>query len=334
MKTFDCFLFFNELDLLELRLRLLDEVVDYFVLVESAVTFQGEPKEYVFEKNKERFARYLSKIVHFKVPPYRLDFANLPYIKSPQNEDERVLNSIYMDVEACPHFDKHKEFWWGNDFFQRECIRRALVLAQPAEEDLILLSDVDEIPDPVRLRAIQPALGKKNLLCLRQNEFCYYLNYFHNADWLGSCCFRFGEFRQASMNALRFAAKRDEGYAPTIMPDGGWHFTSLGSVEAVRKKIQSWGHREYNNSVVLRDLEYNIRHGYDVFRRPGFGRLQSLPLNDTRLPPQLSQWCDHFAALIGPAIEPEGWLQKQTHALVFFLQSKLRAILRRLRLAD
>jgi beta-1,4-mannosyl-glycoprotein beta-1,4-N-acetylglucosaminyltransferase len=65
MKTFDCFLFFNELDLLEIRFNILNDIVDYFVIVEASQTFQGEQKEFIFEKNKKRFAKYEHKIVHF-----------------------------------------------------------------------------------------------------------------------------------------------------------------------------------------------------------------------------------------------------------------------------
>jgi beta-1,4-mannosyl-glycoprotein beta-1,4-N-acetylglucosaminyltransferase len=64
-KVFDCFIFFNELDLLELRLNTLDSHVDHFLIVESAITFQGEQKEFYYEKNKARFKKYEHKIIHF-----------------------------------------------------------------------------------------------------------------------------------------------------------------------------------------------------------------------------------------------------------------------------
>ncbi|NDH67218.1 MAG: N-acetylglucosaminyltransferase, partial [Gammaproteobacteria bacterium] len=66
-KVFDCFIFFNELDLLELRLNTLDSHVDHFLIVESGITFQGEPKEFYYEKNKIRYQKFEHKIIHFKV---------------------------------------------------------------------------------------------------------------------------------------------------------------------------------------------------------------------------------------------------------------------------
>ena len=179
-KVFDCFIFFNELDLLELRLNTLDSHVDHFLIVESGITFQGEPKEFYYEKNKIRYQKFEHKIIHFKVEKYPLDFANLPYIADPRNRDDEILNAIYKDIDDCPHFDKAKEFWWGNDFFQRECIRRALALAKPESDDLILISDVDEIPNPETLEKISIEIIPNLLVCLRQHEFCYYINYYHN----------------------------------------------------------------------------------------------------------------------------------------------------------
>ena len=65
-KVYDCFMFFNELDLLEIRLETLDPYVDYFVISECDSTFSGIDKPYVFEKNKDKFAKFADKIIHVK----------------------------------------------------------------------------------------------------------------------------------------------------------------------------------------------------------------------------------------------------------------------------
>lgn len=67
MKIYDCFTFFNELDLLELRLAELYNYVDYFVIVEADKTHSGKPKEFILEKNFSRYARWRNKIIHLKV---------------------------------------------------------------------------------------------------------------------------------------------------------------------------------------------------------------------------------------------------------------------------
>lgn len=333
MKIYDCFIFFNELDLLELRLNILDKYVDYFVIVESAITFQGQDKEFLFEKNSARFARFKSKIIHFKVEKYEFDFAHLPYVEDPKSADDIVLNKIYKFIDQCHHFDKKIEFWWGNDFFQRECIWRALAAAKPAPSDMILISDVDEIPNPEIIEAQRDKLTPNTLLCFRQHEFCYYLNYYHNSSWVGTCCFQYSSFVDVSLNAIRFSTKRDEGLSPQIVDSGGWHFTSLGSVEAIKNKIRSWGHKEYNNQYTLSSVAYNVKHGYDIFRRPGFGKLRYVPIERGLLPAFLVDNVGAFEHLIGAKIEKEELLQGTFRAAVHFLVSMKSRLLRRLRSA-
>lgn len=329
MKVYDCFIFFNELDLLELRLKILDDYVDYFVIVESAITFQGDDKEFFFEKNRIRFSKFEKKIIYFKVGKYSFDFSSLPYIDKPRSEDELILNKIYKFIDVCPHFDKKNQFWWGNDFFQRECIWRALAVAKPDFNDLILISDVDEIPNPQTVIALKDRLLSKSLFCFRQHEFCYYLNYYHNSDWVGTCCFLYDSFIDVSLNAIRFSTKRDEGLSPQIVENGGWHFTSIGGVESIKKKIQSWGHKEFNTNLTLRSVEYNVKHGYDIFRRPGFGKLVSLPVERSMYPGFLVDNATMFKDLIGPEIKNEKLFQRIFRYYYFKFQSKFIAVLRR-----
>jgi beta-1,4-mannosyl-glycoprotein beta-1,4-N-acetylglucosaminyltransferase len=332
MKIYDCFIFFNELDLLELRLNILNNYVDYFVIVESAITFQGEYKEFFFEKNKSRFAKFENKIIYFKVEKYELDFANLPYIKAPETTDEIVLNKIYKFIDDCPHFDKKTQFWWGNDFFQRECIWRALAVVKPSADDLIIISDVDELPNPETLVKIKHEILPGSLISLRQQEFCYYLNYYHNSDWIGTSCFLYDSFSNVSLNAIRFSTKRDEGISPKIINNGGWHFTSMGNIDAIKNKIRSWSHREFNTAATLNSVEYNVKYGYDIFRRPGFGRLEYIPITSRMLPSYLVNNPEKFERLIGPEIQKEPLFQWLYYTAYFYLRSKTVGFFRRMKL--
>lgn len=317
MKTFDCFLFFNELELLELRFKILYDYVDYFIIVESELTFQGDKKDFVFEKNINRFSKYSEKIIYFKIHEYNLDYENLPFIPNPLNQDEQILNKIYQFVDDCPHFDKKKEFWWGNDFFQRECIWRALAIPGPQQNDLILISDLDEIPNVETLAQIKNKIKSNEIICFKQHEFCYYLNYYHNSNWLGTCGFLYGNFSNVSLNSIRFSTKRNEGFSPIIIENGGWHFTSLGGIEAIKLKILSWGHKEYNNLIFLSGIEYNVLHGYDIFRRPGFGRLSYLQIDNQILPSSLIENINEFLSLAGPPILEENIFFRYLYIIYF-----------------
>jgi beta-1,4-mannosyl-glycoprotein beta-1,4-N-acetylglucosaminyltransferase len=112
MKVIDTFMFYNELDVLELRLMVLDKYVDMFVLVESEVTHKGCRKELLFEKNKSRFEKWIPKIKHIIV-----------------TEDE-------SPKEKDP---------WSREKYQRSCILRGLV--DVSDDSIVMISDVDEIPD-------------------------------------------------------------------------------------------------------------------------------------------------------------------------------------------
>jgi beta-1,4-mannosyl-glycoprotein beta-1,4-N-acetylglucosaminyltransferase len=331
MKTYDCFIFYNELDLLELRLNMLNDCVDYFVIVESAITFQGGEKEFIFERNRGRFNKFDKKIIHFKVENYEIDFSNLPYIAEPKNTDEVVLNKIYKFIDECPNFDKRSQFWWGNEFFQRECIWRALAVAVPSIGDLILLSDVDEIPNPDSILQVKKNLTLDSLFYFQQHVFCYYLNYYHDSNWIGSCCFVFSEYAAPSLNATRVATKRSEANSLKIIKNGGWHFTSIGNVEAIKNKIKSWGHREFNTAATLSSVEYNVKHGYDIFRRPGFGKLECIPETSSLLPAYLINNAGKFKNLIGQKIEKETVFQWIYYTMYFYLRSKISGVLRRLK---
>src|SRR5690242_8981156 len=109
-KIYDCFLFYNEIELLKMRLEELNAAVDYFVLVESVETHKGDLKPLHFKENQHLFAEYLNKIIHIVV-------------------DER-----------------HPELTglWEKENYHRNCISRGLKQCHPS--DIILLSDLDEIP--------------------------------------------------------------------------------------------------------------------------------------------------------------------------------------------
>ena len=116
MKIYDGFTFFNELDLLEIRLNVLNDVVDYFILVEGSKTFKGEDKPFIFDENKARFAPFLHKIIHIKVVDY-------PEVDLTQDDNITLA--------------------WAYENFQRNAIDRGLTDA--AQDDVIIISDVDEM---------------------------------------------------------------------------------------------------------------------------------------------------------------------------------------------
>jgi beta-1,4-mannosyl-glycoprotein beta-1,4-N-acetylglucosaminyltransferase len=152
---YDCFNFYNELELLTIRLHELDSFVDKFVLVESTVTFTNKAKKLFYEENKHLFKKFHHKIIHIIVKD------------SPQ-------------VYGNP---------WIIENFQLSAVMRGL--AECKKEDIILLSCVDEIPKPERIALWMNKPGKHKVF-LQQMSY-YYLNYinYNTPLWEGTQMFRY-----------------------------------------------------------------------------------------------------------------------------------------------
>lgn len=262
-KVIDTFLFFQELDLAEIRMAYLDDLVDHFVIVEAAQTFSGKPKPFNFEANKDRFARFADKIIYIKIEDQHADYNSV--IAHLSAQDDAASATIRLLLEGHSHYDK-THLAWVLDSYHRECIHYGLTqIAEP--NDMVLLSDLDEIPARARiieLLASPPA----SFVDMLQHEVRYFLNFYKDSKWLGTIAGPAGSFEGSSLNELRVDSKGTRtmfGQAPLC--HGGWHFTSVGDVEMIRKKIESWAHQEYNTGFTMSKLEKNISSGQDIFNR-------------------------------------------------------------------
>jgi hypothetical protein len=198
---YDCFTFHNELDLLEMRLRILDAVVDYFVLCEAPFTFRGSPKPLSFAQAPERFAAWRDRIIPLVYPG---------------------------PVDPNP---------WRNEFGQRDYLATALERCAP--DDLILIGDCDEIPDP-RNVARRPSPGK--ILGHLQRLSIGYFNRVLAEPYAGTRALAAGDIAgYGTLNAVRGRALSD---LETIV--GGWHFTSLGGAAVAEQKMRAYSHLEYD----------------------------------------------------------------------------------------
>ena len=149
MKIFDCFMYYDEDLILDLRLNLLDNYVDEFIIVESGYTHSGEPRKLLFDINN--FLKFKNKInyIVLKDPPSDLFLIN-------EEDSENEKNSKYI-LNAVKR-----------ENLQRNTLARGLTLASP--EDLIIISDVDEIPnlEDNNIKEI------KNKIILFKQKFYYY----------------------------------------------------------------------------------------------------------------------------------------------------------------
>lgn len=222
--VYDCFMFFNELELLEIRLNELETVVDKYVLVESRKTFTNKLKPLYFEKNKKRFNKFSDKIIHLIIDEF------------PENYSA-----------------------WDCEVYQRNFIREGL--KNCAEDDVIVIGDVDEIPNP---EAIKKSKDLPGIKVLKQKQYNFYLNYINSnePDWLrGSRVLFYKDFDKTADEV-----RNTQGQ---VIENGGWHFTFLGGIKAVQNKIRSFSHQEYNNDYYMNEnrLQKLIQDGVDIFER-------------------------------------------------------------------
>jgi beta-1,4-mannosyl-glycoprotein beta-1,4-N-acetylglucosaminyltransferase len=260
-KVFDVFTFFNELDLLELRLEMLDPYVDKFVIVECIETFSGKQKPLYFQDNKERFSKYLHKIYHHVTydPP-----------KSFQDLQDRVLDpNVSNDVkEICiqalttsnvPKGEVH----WLKEFYQKEMIRFAIEDAGAEYGDLCFVGDLDEIWNP---ELDYTNIENDRIYKLRQLVYVGYLNSKSNEPWAGTLLTKYDNIESGCLNHLRTPSKTSYTY----IDNAGWHFSFMGGEERMKLKIESYGHQEFNNDEVKNKIKSNLDSGKDVLGRSEF----------------------------------------------------------------
>ncbi|HEX4957658.1 MAG TPA: hypothetical protein VFV46_05730 [Lacibacter sp.] len=242
MKIFDCFTFFNELDLLEFRLKFLHDVVDHFVIAESNLTHAGKPKPYYFEEAKSRFAPWQQKIIY------------LPVQQSTEGLDFNTTITKYTPTSAA----------WQLENGQRNALQQ--INPQLADDDKVLLSDLDEIPDPGVLKRTTIS---NSPLSLSMIFHYYFLNCQNVGDehwWNGSIVCSGKQFKELGPQTLR-----DNRNNYPRVKKAGWHFSYLGGVEKIKQKIQSFAHTEFNKEEYLQDenIIKAMLEGKDIFNRPG-----------------------------------------------------------------
>ena len=253
---YDCFLFFNELKILELRLEELDAVVDRFVLVEGSRTFSGSPKPLYFHENRQLFQRYLHKINHV------------------------VVNDLPSNTESA----------WDLEAFQRNAILRGIEGAAP--EDVIVISDVDEIP---RSSIVQSFTG--GACAIEVEDFYYKLNCRDlNITTVGPAMIT-RKLLQDPQD-VRVRARRFWSTSMAVIPKGGWHFSFIQDSEGVQQKLGAFSHQEYNTPKYTDPMriQKRVRFGLDIFDRRNHYWC-AVPLDET-FPRSLREHPERFQDLL------------------------------------
>jgi len=240
MAIYDCFQFFNEEQIVDLRLNILDKFVDFFVIVESTCDHQGNAKKLNFDL--EKFKKFKKKIIYIVV-----------------DDTAEAIKKKHISGESL--VEQH----------QRNSIMRGL--EKSSEEDLIILSDADEIPDLTKLNVFD----KKNKYAVfSQKMFNFKLNLLNESEnnWHGSkICLKKNLKSPQWLRNLKFKKypfwRIDKPKNLQIINNGGWHFAYLQTPENISKKIKSFSHGEFNISDFTdeKKIEEKIKLRKDIFNR-------------------------------------------------------------------
>ena len=248
MRIFDCFMYYNEDLILDLRLNYLNKFVDFFVIVESTFNHKGEKKKLNF--NISKFSKFKSKIKYIVLDDQP---KNIDIIKNNDTEEKKTIKYIYNGYKR--------------DHFQRNFITNGINDAAP--NDMIIISDIDEIPD---LEKISIKNIKSKLILFNQ-IMCYYkFNlYQKNYTWVGSrACQKKNLISPQWLRDVKarayplwrldiFFSKRKYNDI-FFVDDGGWHFSYLNTAQLIEEKLRSYTHhREYDlNPIGINNIEKRL----------------------------------------------------------------------------
>jgi len=293
MKIFDCFMYFDEEVVLDLRLNTLNEFVDYFVIVESIFTHKGDKRELRFDHKK--FEKYKDKIIYLV---YEEQPEGLVKIKD-QNSDHGgyIINALIRENG------------------QRNFISKGLSLAD--DEDFVLISDVDEIPN---LKSINFKNYQQKIIQFRQEMFYYKFNLkLPNLVWTGTkACKKKNLLSPQWLRNIKDKKypffRLDTYFSKTkyisvkFIDNGGWHFSNIKSAEEIEHKLKSYlHHREFDinplnteeikNIIDRKQAIYDLKVDKRVNKIGNGSSLENYPINKLPLYLQMNknkykQWID------------------------------------------
>ena len=236
-KIIDCFTFYNEIDLLNLRLSELYDYVDYFVISESLHTHRGKSKKLYLEENMDLFSQFKDKIINVC--------------------DKTKYNS--------------SDYSWKIENNQRNEIAKGLSSLDLDDNDQILISDLDEIPNIETLKKVIPVEWVFTL----EMDFYYFTLYNKiKKNWKKSKILNYKTFIEKFNSSPQYVRDSVDyrkilnfRFDRNVIKDGGWHFSYFGDVDFIQNKIRNFAHFEFDNEKYFnaKNILNSINNGVDLY---------------------------------------------------------------------
>jgi glycosyltransferase involved in cell wall biosynthesis len=225
MKVIDGFSFFNEFDILKLRLNYLQDVVDYFVISECNYTHSGNSKPY-----------YLNEVIQ------ELD----------NNIQQKIVRVKYEPDISDYNFSNREECDFESGFWKLERGQRNHILEglkDFSSNDLFMLSDADEIPRVEIIRQLKTQQLSSDFVATAKCDIFYYnFKTFNDSFWGGTVFTTVANALNKNCDFLRY-----KSYEFPFIDKAGWHFSYFGDPEKIRTKLQSFAHQEFNKDAIISD---------------------------------------------------------------------------------
>ncbi len=285
MKIYDCFMYYDEDTVVDIRLNCLDAHVDKFLIVESKFTHSGRKRDLLFDINQ--FKHFKNKIVYLVLDhePQGIEIID--------DEDDESAQSFKSIENAIRRENYHRNY-----------IARGLIDADA--EDIIMISDADEIPN---LENLDLKKIRNKLIIFQQKMFYYKLNlYLDSFSWCGSKACRKKDLispqwlrnvkdRNYSFWRIDTLFSKNKYQNIYFVNDGGWHFSNIKNAKEIKKKLESYlHHREFDEEPlsvekidkIIKEKKtiYDLKVDKSVFK---FNKGQKLTTTDLKLLPNYIQ---------------------------------------------
>jgi beta-1,4-mannosyl-glycoprotein beta-1,4-N-acetylglucosaminyltransferase len=240
IKLIDAFLFFNEVEILKFRLQYLSDVVDYFIICESNSTHSGKDKELIIPKIINSFPqKILDKIIYILV-------------------DDMPSGFTYNDDVA-------------RERYQRCSLDRGISKLNLNSDDILMISDIDEIPDKRKLKDLK-SNGDFEVSNFELYNFCGSINnQVFSKDgtpemWYSSKIikYKFYKFLNFNPQTLRYYNHYGINIPVTTIPKCGWHFSYFGGVSNIKIKLENIAEQVFNNDFIKNNIEQNLKNNKPV----------------------------------------------------------------------
>lgn len=279
IKFWDCFSFFSEVDILELRIRHLWDHVDHFVISESNRTHQNVPKKFILPELLNGELEWARE----KIIPIYLEIED-PYLLPKSSYNITKENRVFG--QGCDSIG------WRIENYQRNSALR--VLESIDDNDIVMVSDLDEVPNSNFLEMIGGITEQNTMFRLGINNHNYYLNVIQHHNGLPS------NFMGNAIGKRKFLTTPQDWRRSIGAWEGamGYHFSWM--VNRIDQKLYATAHDELQERFKLEEIRKKASNLEDMFDRPGYTLIPFNPESDNQFPKSFIQYKSKFPNLFYP----------------------------------